>query len=61
MSANRNTGKAAPMSYRKEKIITMNRFAKRRDLLSALLVDGKSYTLDQVETMIQKFMKGKVN
>ena len=34
--------------------------AKRRDLLGALLEDGKWYTLEEVDTAIENFMKGKV-
>ena len=36
------------------------RYAKRRDLLGALLEDGKWYTLEEVDTAIENFMKGKV-
>ena len=34
--------------------------AKRRDLLGALLEGGKWYTLEEVDTAIENFMKGKV-
>jgi hypothetical protein len=36
------------------------RYAKRRDLLGALLEGGKWYTLEEVDTAIENFMKGKV-
>ena len=34
--------------------------AKPRDLLSPLLKDGQQYTHDQVQSLIENFMKGKV-
>lgn len=30
------------------------------DLIGALLEDGKTYTLNEVDALIEKFMKGKV-
>lgn len=47
--------------FPKEKILTFERFAARKDLLSVLLEDSREYTLLQVEAAIRKFMKGKVN
>ena len=35
-------------------------FRNERDVVSALLKDGKEYTIKEVEGMIAKFMKGKV-
>lgn len=47
--------------FSKAKVLTLNRYAERRDLLAQLLKDGKDYTLDQVDALIQNFMKkGKV-
>lgn len=51
---------AAPM-FSKSNLLTFQRYAKRRDLLKALLDDGKQYTTDQVDHLIENFMKkGKV-
>lgn len=51
----------SPVVFTKAKLLTLTRFAGRRDLLSALLTDGKEYTLDQAETLIREFLeKGKV-
>lgn len=48
--------------FSKNKVLTLNRYAGRRDLLAVLLKDGKTYTLEQVDGLIQEFMtKGKVN
>lgn len=58
--AAKNTMNLAPV-FSKAKILTLRRFAKRRDLLSVLLKDGEVYTLSQVEDTIENFMKkGKV-
>lgn len=46
--------------FTKQKVLTMERYAARRDLLTALLRDGETYTLDQVDGLIKKFMEGKV-
>lgn len=46
--------------FTKEKLLTLKRYYNRRDLLTALLEDGHSYTLPEVDNMISEFMKGKV-
>ena len=43
-----------------ERVLTFRRYADRRDLLSVLLEDGKEYTFDQIDGLINDFMKGKV-
>ena len=50
----------APVVFPKERVLTFKRYAKRRDLLSTLLKDGQEYTHDQVQSLIENFMKGKV-
>ena len=49
-----------PVTFSKSQILTFTRYAKRRDLLSVLLKDEKEYTTDQVDSLIEEFMKGKV-
>ena len=51
--------KAAKFS--KEQILGAARYAKRRDLLYALLEDDKTYSFEEVDARIKKFMEGKVN
>lgn len=46
--------------FTKENILTMTRYANRRDLLVALLDEQKKYTLEEVDVQIETFMKGKV-
>lgn len=48
--------------FTKRNILTFQRYAKRRDLLSVLLKDGEEYTMEQVDSLLQDFFKkGKVN
>lgn len=54
------TAKAAVPKHSKEQLLRSNRYAHRRDLIGALLEDDKQYTLAEVDTAIDNFMKGKV-
>lgn len=60
MSEKSNDKKAAPAVFSKRQILTFRRYVGRQDLLSVLLKDGKQYTLAQVDSLLQGFMKGKV-
>lgn len=51
----------AVIRFSKEQILAAERFQRRRDLVGALLDDGKEYTMEMVEKLIGKYMKGKVN
>lgn len=51
---------AVPVTFSKAKILTMRRFAKRRDLLSVLLKENQQYTIEQVNNLINDHLKGKV-
>lgn len=50
----------AQAAYTKEQLVASRRYADRRDLISALLEDGRSYTTDEVDALIKKYLKGKV-
>lgn len=52
--------KPAPVKFPKERILAFRRYADRRDLLTALLQDGKEYTFDQIDDLVNDFMKGTV-
>ena len=57
---------ASPVSnapvFTQRNILTFQRYAKRRDLLSVLLEEGKEYTIERVDSLLQNFFKkGKVN
>ena len=47
-------------AYSKGQLLKSKRYHKQRDILSALLVDGRQYTHKDVEEIIKKFMKGRV-
>ena len=46
--------------FSKEQILASARFANRRDLVNALLDEKKSYTVKNVDSLIEKYMKGQV-
>lgn len=50
-----------PVKIPKERLLTFERYADRQDLLTALLDDGKDYSIKEVDRLINGFMKGKVN
>ena len=53
------TEKAAAV-YSKEQLAASKRYATKRDIISALLENGKTYTFDEVDALTEKYMKGKV-
>ncbi len=48
------------VSFTKEQILSAVKFANRRDLLSQILNDDKTYTIEDVENAINKEMERKV-
>ena len=48
------------VSFTKEQILSAAKFANRRDLLSQILNDDKTYTIEDVENAINKEMGRKV-
>lgn len=42
--------------FNKKVILGFDRYSKRKDLLTVLLKDNKSYTLDEVDKIINDFM-----
>jgi len=49
--------KSEEVKFTKEQILKSKKYRDQRDLINALLVNGRSYTLDDVDIMIEKFMK----
>lgn len=43
--------------FTKEQILKSKKYTEQRDLISALLENDKSYSLAEVDEMIEKFMK----
>lgn len=54
--------KEAPQAagYTKEQIVQSARFAQHKDVASAFLEDGKTYKLQEVEDIINQFLKKEV-
>lgn len=46
--------------FSKAQISEALKYRDRKDLVCALLDDDKTYTMEQVDEMIYKFMRGKV-
>ena len=42
--------------FTKEAILSSNKYSNRRDVLGAILKDGESYTIEQIETLLAKFI-----
>ena len=51
----------AKITFTKAKILKCKRYKNRVDLLGVLLKENKAYTFEEVDALIEKFMKGKVN
>lgn len=48
------------IKYSKEQIVNSNKYANRKDLLNSLLEDSRSYSFEEVDTVVDNFMKGTV-
>ena len=46
--------------FNKQQIIKSQRYQKHRDLLTVLLKDNEQYSYEDIEAMIDNFMKGTV-
>lgn len=46
--------------FTKEQIIASARYRNRKDMVSAMLDDGKTYTITEVDQKVDHIMKGKV-
>lgn len=47
-------------TFSKEQVLFAKKYVERRDLLAALLVDDKFYTLAEVDQLIEDFLKKEV-
>lgn len=46
--------------FSKEQLLAAKRFQDRKDIVNAILSPDKKYTVNAVEEMIEKYMKGQV-
>ncbi len=60
MAKDKVTTEATETVFTKAQIIASKKYSNRQDILNALLVDDKNYSLSEVDALIDKFMKGKV-
>ena len=60
MAVKKGKTEAAP-SFTREQLLTFHRYRERRDLLGVLLENERRYTCDEVDALVDNFMKGKVN
>ena len=47
-------------TFTKEQILKAKKYASRRDALRIILKENEEYTLKKVDSLLAKFMKGKV-
>ena len=47
--------------HSKAQLLASQKYAGRQDILNVLLDENKTYTTEQVDKLIDKFMKGAVN
>ena len=67
MAGRKKIPEAAPENVRekgkrfsKEQLLSSERFRERRDIVDALLENGRQYTVKDVEEAIGRYMKGRV-
>ncbi len=61
MPKKENETKKEDVKFTKEQILKSKKFKNRVDLIRVILQDNKSYTLEEVQKEIDKFMKRRVN
>lgn len=47
--------------FTKSQILSSKKYNDKRDLVNVLLKDERQYSFSEVDTLIDNFMKGKVN
>lgn len=55
-----NKGRRAEPRFSKEQLLSSAKYRGKKDLVSALLDGSKTYTIAEVDQMVDRFMKGKV-
>lgn len=61
MPKKENEIKKEDVKFTKDQIVKSKKFKNRVDLIRVILQDNKSYTLEEVQKEIDKFMKRRVN
>ena len=61
MAKKKKTPVIEPERYSKKALMRSERFYRIRGLLDVLLTDNQFYTIDEVNALVEKTMKGKVD
>ncbi len=56
---NEVVSKVEVLKFSKKQFVDSKRFAKRKDLVNALLKEGEKYSIEEVENIINDFLYGK--
>lgn len=56
----KKTEKAEVVKYTKDQILSAKKYKHNKDVVNVVLKDDQLYTLEEVDKLIEKFMKGKV-
>lgn len=57
----KNTKQKEPVRYTKTQLASAKRYQGKKDLITALLKEGKSYTTEEADQLLDVFLKGKVS
>lgn len=60
LAAKKKIDEGEKITFTKEQIISSKKYRDRKDLINVLLKNGQSYSLNEVDDLIENFMKGKV-
>lgn len=55
-----NSAEGSGKRFSKEQLACSARYAARRDLVNALLDNGREYTIQETDAAIAKYLKGRV-
>lgn len=56
MATKKKAEKPEVKRFSKEQLVTFSRYKNQRDILSAVLLDGKYYSFEEVDAEIENFM-----
>lgn len=51
---------SVPIEFSKEQILASAKYHNNRDLVDAILDEKKKYTIENVDSLVEKYMKGEV-
>lgn len=60
MEQNEMEYNAEELKYTKESILNSNKYSERKDILSVILKEDEEYTSNDIDDILNKFMKGAI-